>query len=111
MQEVESFVFYRSYREALECLSPREQLETLLAICDYALYGTMPELSGVAHAIFTMARPTIDANRKRRESGKRGGRPKKGGSQEKNHCFSGAESTETEAGAGNGDEEGTETPL
>lgn len=76
-EALESFVFYRSFRESIRTLKTKDQLITLLAICDYALYGIEPELSGVPLAIFTVTKPSIDANKKRRESGKRGGRPKK----------------------------------
>ena len=74
---LDSFVFYRSFRESIKTLKTKDQLITLLAICDYALYGIEPHLSGVPLAIFTVAKPNIDANKKRRESGKHGGRPKK----------------------------------
>lgn len=74
---LDSFVFYRSFRESIKTLKTKDQLITLLAICDYALYGIEPKLSGVPLAIFTVAKPNIDANKKRRENGKHGGRPKK----------------------------------
>ena len=70
---LDSFVFYRSFRESIKTLKTKDQLITLLAICDYALYGIEPHLSGVPLAIFTVAKPNIDANKKRRESGKHGG--------------------------------------
>lgn len=40
----DSFIFYRSFRDAIDDLNTKEQLETLLAICDYALYGIEPNL-------------------------------------------------------------------
>lgn len=97
---LESFVFYRSFRDAIAEMSDENKLATLLAICDYALYGREPKLKdAMSRAVFTVARPSIDANRDRRNNGKKGGRPKKetNGLDEKNHRFSKTESTETES--------------
>lgn len=75
---LDAFLFYRSYREALNGMSQKDQLATLLAIIDYSLYGVEPKLTGkTPAAIFTVARPIIDANNARRTGGKKGGRPKK----------------------------------
>lgn len=96
---LESFVFYRSFRDAIDEMSDEDKLATLLAICDYALYGIEPKLKSVMpRAVFTVARPSIDANKARRVGGKKGGRPKKNtnGFEEKNHRFSKTKSTETE---------------
>lgn len=38
------FVFYRSFRDAIREMNEHEQLETLLALCDYALDGIEPDL-------------------------------------------------------------------
>ena len=38
------FVFYRSFRDAIREMDEHEQLETLLALCDYALDGIEPDL-------------------------------------------------------------------
>ena len=96
---LESFVFYRSFRDAIEEMNDADKLSTLLAICDYALYGIEPELKGILpRAVFTVARPSIDANKTRRESGGKGGRPSKktNGFESKNQGFSKTKSTETE---------------
>ncbi len=75
---LDAFLFYRSYREALNGMTQKDQLATLLAIIDYALYGVEPKLTGkMPTSIFTVARPVIDANNARRAGGKKGGRPKK----------------------------------
>ena len=95
----ESFVFYRSFRDAIEEMPDKNKLATLLAICDYALYGAEPALKdAMARAVFTVARPSIDANKDRRRNGKKGGRPKNeaSGLEKENHRFSEMESTETE---------------
>lgn len=73
----DSFIFYRSFRDAISVMPPEQQLETLLAICDYALDGTEPDLSGAPYAIFTIAKPVIRSNVEKRKNGRKGGRPKK----------------------------------
>ena len=102
---LDSFVFYRSFRDAIREMDEQEQLETLLAICDYALYGVEPNLSGaLPRAVFTVARPSIDANKAKRENGLKGGRPPQKAKQEtcgfeaKNHRLENIKSTETETG-------------
>lgn len=97
---LESFVFYRSFRDAISEMSDEDKLATLLAICDYALYGVEPKLKdAMARAVFTVARPSIDANKERRANGKKGGRPPKKPmvSDSENLWFQKTESTETEA--------------
>jgi len=81
-------------------MTDENKLATLLAICDYALYGVEPKLKdAMARAVFTVARPSIDANKARRDNGKKGGRPKKPMvSDSENLWFSKNESTETETG-------------
>lgn len=108
---LESFVFYRSFRDAIDEMNDADKLATLMAICDYALYGVEPELERpVPRAIFTVARPSIDANNTRRINGGKGGRPPKKKptvSENKNHRFSKTESTETESVAETVSETGT----
>lgn len=102
---LESFVFYRSFRDAIEEMPDDEKLATLLGICDYALYGVEPKLKDVmSRAVFTVARPSIDANNCRRTNGKKGGRPPKKPmvSNSENQWFSKSESTETESESGSG---------
>ena len=75
---LDAFLFYRSYRESLNGMTQKDQLATLLAIIDYALYGVEPDLRGkMPAAVFTVTRPIIDANNAKRKAGKKGGRPKK----------------------------------
>lgn len=74
----ESFVFYHSFREAVKLLPKEDRLEALEAIIDYGLYGECQQpQSNIATAILMMAIPQIDANNKRRDAGKTGGRPSK----------------------------------
>lgn len=77
-EQKDSFVFYRSFRDAARSLNKRDQAAVLLAICDYALDGEEPQLAGPALAVFTVAKPNIDANSTRRKNGGKGGRPKGG---------------------------------
>lgn len=70
----DSFVFYGSFYEAIKELQPEQQLEAYRAICGYAIDGEEPEIDGIAKAIFLLVRPQIDANNKRYENGKKGGR-------------------------------------
>lgn len=75
---MDGFIFYESFLEAIGLLKPEEQLEAYKGICEYGLYGDLPEFdSNAAQAIFIMAKPQIDANKKRRTDGFKGGRPKK----------------------------------
>lgn len=76
MEKRDSFVFYRSFYQAVSQLKPKDQTEVILAICAYALDGSERELTGVPSAIFTLIKPNLDANRKKFESGKKGGRKK-----------------------------------
>ena len=75
MKQRDSFVFYRSFFEAVSELKPKEQTEVILAICEYALNGTERQLSGVQKAVFILIKPNLDANQKKYENGKKGGRP------------------------------------
>lgn len=74
--ERSQFTFYRSYYEAIKALPKKDQTAVVLAICAYALDYEEPKLSGTASAIFALVRPTLDASRKKAESGKRGGEAK-----------------------------------
>ena len=73
----ESMVFYRSFIEALDGLEDDSRLRLLEAIIRYGLDEEEPDLKGVETSLFRLIRPQIDANVKRRENGKKGGRPKK----------------------------------
>ena len=73
----ESFVFYRSFYDAIKDLPRDVQGEISTAIMEYSLYGKETEnLKPIARSVFTLMKPQIDVNNKRFENGKRGGRPK-----------------------------------
>lgn len=73
----DSFIFYRSFYEAARCLPDEERLHLFDALCAYALDGEHEPEGGIVSAVLSVAKPVIDANRQRRESGKAGGRPSK----------------------------------
>lgn len=75
----DGFIFYESFRNAMKGLPAETQLLLYNAIADYALYDTEPDFGGdgIASGFFTLMRPQIDANNRRRDVGARGGRPAK----------------------------------
>ena len=74
----EGFVFYRSFYEAINCLKkPVEKWAAMEAIILYALDGIESESSGVADMALAFVKPQIDANNRRYENGKKGGRKSK----------------------------------
>lgn len=74
--ERESFVFYRSFAEALTDLDEITRVHCYDAIIDYAINGSERELQGIESAVFKLIKPQIDANNRRFENGLRGGAPK-----------------------------------
>ena len=78
----DSFVFYRSFAESVKNLPPEEYKKVMQSILDYALDGKEPEQSGIEYTVFCLVKPQIDANNKRYENGKKGGRPKPSDNQE-----------------------------
>ena len=71
----DSFVFYRSFQECLEHVDDAAYRRIMTAITTYALNGETPSLQGLELAVFIAIKPQIDANIKRRENGKLGGKP------------------------------------
>ena len=68
------FTFYRSYYDAIQALSRRDQSALILAVCAYAIYETEPKgLSNAAFTAFNLIKPTLDSGRKKAESGALGG--------------------------------------
>ena len=75
--EKESFIFYRSYAEALEGLSDKDKLSLLEAIIKKSLDNEDIELKGIQKNLFALIKPQIEAKNKRYADGMKGGRPKK----------------------------------
>lgn len=77
LEEKESFVFYKSFFEALQDIKDKERLKLYDAICELALNGKDTKLTGIAKTIFTLIKPQILANTKRYENGKKRRKTKK----------------------------------
>ena len=75
--ERDSFIFYKSFYEAIAEADAKIQNEVFNAICKKALYEEDTELTGVSKMLYTLIKPQLEANTKRYEDGKKGGRPKK----------------------------------
>lgn len=73
-----SFVFYDSFRDAVEDMDDKDRLAFYEAIIDYSLDGKAPDnLSNELSRMFKLVKPQLDANTKRKKDGKKGGRPSK----------------------------------
>ena len=70
----ESFVFYKSFADAIRCLPDEERLKVYDAVCGYALEGDAGEVDGIVAAVLCLIKPQIDANNKRYENGLKGGK-------------------------------------
>lgn len=80
--ETESFIFYRSFWNAISKMNDDDKLQSFNAICAYALDGKETTSDNpLLQIFFDMAKPQIDANKKKKEIGRiygaKGGRPKK----------------------------------
>ena len=81
----ESMIFYKSFRDAIKKCNEADALAAYEAILDYGLDGIEPKnIGSIPSMIFDLVKPQIDANIRRRESGKKGGRPH---AQEKTNGF------------------------
>ena len=73
----DSVVFYRSFYEAVKNLPPEEFKESVQAILNYGLDSKPPDTQGtIAHTVFSLVKPQIDANNRRYENGCKGGKSK-----------------------------------
>lgn len=80
----DSFIFYRSFAEALKELDTEDKAVLFEAICNYGLDMVEPEFSGYQKAVWIGIKAQLFANWQRYENGvkgagygTRGGRPKK----------------------------------
>ena len=79
MKETEknSFIFYKSFYEALKNLPAEDFKKIIIAICEKALFEKENNnLEYMNKIIFTLIAPQIEANNKKYLDGKKGGRPK-----------------------------------
>ncbi len=72
----DSFIFYRSFYEAIKQLPESNQLELYNAIIEYSLNETELSVSTISNAFFTLVKPQIDANIRRYKNGCKGGATK-----------------------------------
>ena len=80
----DSFVFYRSFFEAIQQIPRKHRAMIYEAVFEYVFENREPSLSGVPSALWTLIKPQLDANNVRYENGKlgapygkKGGRPRK----------------------------------
>jgi hypothetical protein len=71
----QSFIFYKSFYDAVKFLSIEDRASVLDAILLYQFEGSDMDISGVAKGMFTLIKPQLDANNKKYENGRKGGRP------------------------------------
>ena len=75
--ERDSFVFYRSFYEAIKELPSECKAEVMSAIIEYGLDGKLPDdIKGIAKAVMMLITPQLDANNQKYRNGKMGGRPR-----------------------------------
>ena len=70
-------IFYKSFYDGIEQMPEDEQLAAYKMIFEYAFNDIQMPYDGLANVVFHLVKPQIDANRKRRSDGEKGGRPKK----------------------------------
>lgn len=80
--EKESFVFYRSFFEALQDLKDKERLKVYDAICDLALNEKETKMTGISKTVFTLIKPQILSNTQKYKNGQ-----KRWKTQKRNHWF------------------------
>ncbi len=76
----DSFIFYRSFYEAINDLDDQSQLQLYKAIASFSLNEEDGELSGLVKTIFTLIKPQLEANNQRYKNGKRPKNKKQEGS-------------------------------
>lgn len=72
MEKESSFVFYRSFMEATDNCPENERPYIYEAIVKYALDGLQPKLKGSLKIVWPLIKPQLDANRVKRQNGRKG---------------------------------------
>lgn len=73
--ERETFIFYRSFRDAFNALDKDVRLRMYEAVINYGLDLVEPHFEGIEKVLWTFIRPQLEANNKRFENGCKGGAP------------------------------------
>ena len=74
MERESSFVFYRSFKEAIDNCPEEDRLAIYESIVSYALDGTPPEITGgTIKIVWPLIEPQLNANRDKRKAGRKGG--------------------------------------
>ncbi len=74
----DSFIFYRSFYEAIKILPDKKKLEIYEMIIELGLnFNKVESKDNLIKSLFTLIEPQIASNNKRYEDGKKGGRPRK----------------------------------
>ena len=93
--ENSTITMFESFYIAAQDMDIESRVKFYEAIMTYGFYGEEPELPGMVKTVFTAIKPVIDRSRQMRESGRRGGRPRKNEENGKNpplnHPFDGKE--------------------
>lgn len=73
-----SMVFYESFYRALVDMPDDVKLEVLNCAFEFAFYGNEIEMKNpVSKSLWMLIKPQIEANNRKAENGKKGGRPRK----------------------------------
>lgn len=73
--KTDSFIFYRSFYEAIKGIPDNDRLNIYDSICEYALNHKDCAETVIAKGMMQLITPQIDANFRRRKNGSNGGRP------------------------------------
>ena len=65
MNNIKSFTFFKSYAEAMEELTEKEQKEFLLAIVKYVFYDKTPEFKGKMKLAWVLVEQTLKKSKKK----------------------------------------------
>ena len=69
-------IWTSSFYKAMSYLNDKEKIQYIEAICNYSLFDITIDMDLKIEAMFALIKPQIDANIKKRENGKKGGRPR-----------------------------------
>lgn len=72
-----TITMFESFYIAAQDMDTEDRVKFYEAIMAYGFYGEEPKLSGTVKTVFTAIKPVIERSRQMRESGRKGGRPRK----------------------------------